>query len=149
LVEEGQQGLLGFAGLHEGARLRRPALLAIETRKQLIEDVYQITGISDIVRGESDPRETATAQNVKSQWGSIRIRDRQTEMQRFARDLASIMGEIIADKFQPETLMEMTGLTFRTEAEVEAEYQQQLPRRWPPDGPRPPSLERRHGAPRA
>jgi hypothetical protein len=30
-----------------------------EARKRLIADVYQITGISDILRGESDPRETS------------------------------------------------------------------------------------------
>src|SRR6478609_8225510 len=31
---------------------------AVETRTQLIQDVYQITGISDILRGQTDPNET-------------------------------------------------------------------------------------------
>lgn len=88
---------------------------AVELRKQLIEDVYQITGISDILRGETEASETATAQRIKSQWGGIRIRDRQAEMARFARDLTRIAAEIIAEKFQPETLWRMTGLQFPTE----------------------------------
>lgn len=81
-----------------------------ETRQMLIQDVYQITGISDIVRGASDPNETATAQQIKAQFGSIRIRDRQAEVQRFARDLMRLAGEIIAERFQPETLQAMTGM---------------------------------------
>jgi hypothetical protein len=95
-----------------------------EARKQLISDIYQITGISDIVRGESDPRETAAAQGIKAQWGSIRIKDRQTELARYARDLTRLMGEIISDKFQPDTLMAMTGITLPTQEEVDAEAMQ-------------------------
>lgn len=98
----------------------------VALRKQLIDDVYQITGISDIVRGDTDPRETKGAQQLKSQWGSIRIRDRQVEIARFARDLACIMGEIIADKFQPETLMQMTGISLPSDDEVQQQYAQEL-----------------------
>ena len=32
----------------------------VELRNQLVQDVYQITGISDILRGVSDPNETAS-----------------------------------------------------------------------------------------
>lgn len=96
----------------------------VELRKQLIDDVYQITGISDILRGASAPTETATAQNLKAQWGGIRIRDRQEEMARFARDLARISAEIIAEKFQPETIWRMVGLKYPTIAEQQQAKQQ-------------------------
>lgn len=82
----------------------------IEARKQLIDDIYQITGISDILRGVSEASETATAQNIKSQWGSLRIRDRQKEVARFARDAIRLMAEVMAEVFQPETLQQMTGM---------------------------------------
>lgn len=102
----------------------------IEIRRQLIEDVYQITGISDILRGSTEASETATAQNIKAQWGSIRIRDRQAELARFARDITRISAEIISEKFQPETLWKITGLKFPTaqekqqlEARMQAEAQ--------------------------
>jgi hypothetical protein len=100
----------------------------IELRKQLIEDVYQITGISDILRGQSEASETATAQNIKAQWGSIRIRDRQAELARFCRDITQISAEIIAEKFQPETIWRITGLQFPTNADkqqIQAAQQQQ------------------------
>lgn len=80
----------------------------VEGRKQLIEDVYQITGISDIIRGDSNPNETLGAQQLKTQWGGLRLRHKQGEMVRFARDCCRIAAEIIADQFQPDTLMAMT-----------------------------------------
>lgn len=87
------------------------ALTAMQASRQaLIQDIYQITGMSDILRGVSDPRETAKAQGIKAQWGSTRIRDRQNDVQRFARDGVRIMGEIIAENFSPRSLCLMAGL---------------------------------------
>lgn len=95
----------------------------VELRKQLIEDVYQIVGISDIMRGEGEASETATAQNIKSQFGSIRIRERQQELARFSRDVIRLLAQIICSQFQPETLMKMTNITLPTEQELQ---QQQM-----------------------
>lgn len=77
-------------------------------RRQLIQDVYEITGISDIMRGSTDAGETLGAQQLKSQYGSVRIRERQEEIVRLARDLARIAGEIIAENFSPETIKTMS-----------------------------------------
>jgi hypothetical protein len=79
----------------------------VALRRIIIDDVYQITGISDIVRGQTDPNETMGAQQLKSQWGSMRIRERQNEIARFARDLTRISGELIAENFEPQTIAEM------------------------------------------
>lgn len=77
-------------------------------RRQVIEDVYQVTGLSDIMRGATDPNETLGAQQLKSQYGSVRIRDRQNELVRLARDVCRIAGEIVAENFDPETLLAMS-----------------------------------------
>ncbi|MFW8606493.1 hypothetical protein [Rhizobium beringeri] len=108
--------------------VQKVIVACIEVRKQLVEDVYQITGISDIVRGDTQASETATAQRIKSQWGSIRIRDRQAELARFARDIVNIAGEVICDQFQPETLMLVSGIqlpTAQQKQQVEMQMQQQ------------------------
>lgn len=88
-----------------------------DARKQIIDDVYQVTGISDILRGDTDPNETAAAQKIKSNWGASRVRDRQKELARFARDLFRIKGEVIASKFGQPTLAAMTGVKMLTAAE--------------------------------
>lgn len=80
---------------------------AIDRYKQWI---YEITGISDIVRGASMASETATAQNIKSQWGSLRIQKMQRLIERCARDLFVMMAEIIPTRFSLKTLEEMTGI---------------------------------------
>lgn len=88
----------------------------IEARKQLLDDVYQVTGISDILRGDTEAEETASAQKIKANWGSMRVRDRQNELARFARDIVRMMAEVLCGQFQPETLIEMTGLKAPTNA---------------------------------
>lgn len=90
----------------------------IELRKQLIADVYEITGLSDIMRGATDANETLGAQELKSQYGSVRIRDRQQELVRFARDLVRISAEIMAENFSSKTLLEMSQLEIETDADI-------------------------------
>jgi hypothetical protein len=79
-------------------------------REQTKQAIYEISGISDIVRGASVASETATAQQIKSQWGSLRIQKMQRMMERYARDLFVMMTEIIATRFTFQTLQEMTSI---------------------------------------
>ena len=82
----------------------------VELRNQIIQDIYQITGISDILRGSTEASETATAQSIKAQWGSVRIRDRQQEMVRLARDITRMACEIIAEHFDPAYITKMANM---------------------------------------
>jgi hypothetical protein len=101
-----------------------------EARRQILDDIYQITGMSDIIRGESNPNETATAQRLKGQWGSLRVRDKQKNIARFARDILDLKSQVIAGKFEVETLKAMTDVKLLTQAEkqqfsqMQALYQQ-------------------------
>lgn len=84
-----------------------------DQRTAVIEDVYQLTGISDIVRGMSDPDETATAQQLKGQFSMLRIQDAQAEVQRFCRDQVVIIGQIVAG-YDIETLKQISGVKLLT-----------------------------------
>ena len=79
-------------------------------RQQTIQAIYEITGLGDVMRGVSNPHETLGAQQIKSQWGSVRVRDRQMELARFLRDIGRLVGEVIAENFQPDTLMAMSNI---------------------------------------
>lgn len=98
----------------------------IELRKQLIEDIYQIIGISDIMRGDGEKDETATAQSIKAQFGSTRIRERQQELARFSRDITRMLAEIICSTFEPDTLLKMANMKLPTEQELFMMQQQQM-----------------------
>jgi len=81
-------------------------LLAREAQKQA---VYEIMGISDIMRGATKASETATAQRIKGSMGVVRLQDQKTAAANFARDLMRIQSEIIAKNFDAQTLTKMTG----------------------------------------
>lgn len=91
----------------------------IEARGQLIEDFYQLSGISDIMRGATEAQETLGAQQLKSQYGSVRVRDKIDELQRIARDSARIAAEIIAENYSQKKLLEVSQMTIPTRAEVD------------------------------
>lgn len=90
----------------------------IELRRQVIEDVYQIIGLSDIMRGATQAEETLGAQRLKQQNGSYRVRDKQNELVRVARDLVRLGAEIMAEQFSDDTLEEMAQMDLPTTAEV-------------------------------
>lgn len=78
-------------------------------REQTKQSIYEITGISDIVRGASEAQETLGAQQIKTQWGSLRIKKMQRLIERQVRDLFILSSELIASKFSVKTLQAMTG----------------------------------------
>lgn len=93
-------------------------------RQEIKQAIYEVTGISDIVRGASVASETATAQQIKAQWGSLRIQKLQREVQRFARDVLRMKGEIIAKRFQPQTIFAMSGVNLPTQMQLQMAQQQ-------------------------
>jgi hypothetical protein len=78
-------------------------------RDQLIQGIYEITGIADVMRGASDPNETLGAQKLKAQFGSTRLKKRQRAVQKWIRDLYKLKAEIMAEHFEPDVLSQMTG----------------------------------------
>lgn len=79
-------------------------------RDQIKQLIYEITGISDIVRGASKTSETATAQQIKTQWGSLRVKKLQRLIERHVRDLFVLTAEVIAANFSAQRIQEITGM---------------------------------------
>lgn len=103
----GLDGMLSWWPVEKFAVAIRELYVAREQAKQAI---YEITGISDIIRGQGQASTSATAENIKSQWGSLRIQKMQRMMERAARDLFVMMCEIIPTKFSAQTIQDMTGI---------------------------------------
>jgi hypothetical protein len=79
-------------------------------REQIKTTIYEITGIADIMRGSSVAAETLGAQQLKVQFGTMRMDDSRRDVQRYARDLIRIAAEIISEYFTPESLQMMTDI---------------------------------------
>jgi hypothetical protein len=84
-------------------------------REQCKQAIYEVMGISDIMRGATKASETATAQRMKGSMGASRLQDAKQQAGNFVRDLLRLKGEIIAKNFSPETLEAMTGETMTPE----------------------------------
>lgn len=122
-AEKGLQNAIWFLPIEQLINVLAQLTQARERCKQVI---YEITGISDIIRGSSVASETATAQNLKSQWGTLRLKRLQKEVQRYARDLLRMMLEIAATKFSEDTWARMTGLPFLTTQQTQQLQQQAM-----------------------
>ncbi len=97
-------------------------------REQAIQVMYQITGISDIIRGATDAAETATAQQLKAQFGGIRSRESQKDVQRLIRDLLRKKAEVISEHFTLEVIQAMSGVKLLTQQQKQTlmQYQQYM-----------------------
>jgi hypothetical protein len=84
-------------------------------REQAKNQLYELTGVADILRGSTQASETATAQQIKAQWGSLRLQEAQAQVQRYARDLYRMMADLIAEIMAPEEITAMTGVQLTPE----------------------------------
>lgn len=110
----GLAGVINFLPIKEIAEVLLTLYKAQDYVKQII---YEITGISDIIRGASDPNETLGAQELKGKFASLRLDDQQKEVARYGRDLVRIMTEIIAEHFSIETIKQICGVKLMTAQE--------------------------------
>lgn len=95
-------------------------LEALQAMKERIKtDIYDITGISDIMRGATDARETASAQIIKGLFGTLRFQERQKAVNMFRRKIYRIIAEIVCEHFDADTLEQITSTYLPKEEEKE------------------------------
>ena len=111
----GLKGAVDFFPVQEVAAVLQ---ILAESRERIKQDLFEISGISDIVRGQVDPREKLGQSQMKGQFANLRLQDRQAEVNRFVRDLLRIKGEIISEHFSEETILEMSGWLETQEAKL-------------------------------
>ena len=103
----------GFRGSMDFVPIESTAQVLVgmyQERIRLIQSIYELTGISDIQRGSTDPRETKGAQMLKAQFSSLRLMPRQKKVERFVRDVFRLMAEVIREVFSPDTMSRITAL---------------------------------------
>jgi hypothetical protein len=91
-----------------------------QARQQIKAVIYELTGISDILRGSSVASETATAQDLKNKWGTIRLRDMQKAVADYVRDLYRLALDCGAKRVPPAQWNAMIQMGLPTEQEKAA-----------------------------
>jgi hypothetical protein len=97
------------------------ALEVLKTyRVELLNLLFQVTGMSDIMRGQSTQGATATEQALKAKFASTRVQEFQNEFARFASDIQCIKAEIISKHFDPQTILSRANARYLTNENPQA-----------------------------
>lgn len=104
--KNGLAGALDVVDLMPIAKALNEAYAAMD---QIKSQIYEITGIADIIRGQGQASETATATQIKGQYASLRLRSMQEDVSRYATELLRLKAQVMCKKFQPETLAQISA----------------------------------------
>lgn len=99
-----KQGLKGAIDLVDLQPIAAALLAAYEAMEQVKQQIYDITGLADIVRGQSEASETATAQQIKGQYASMRLNSMKHDVAQFATEVLQLKAQIMCGKFDSKTL---------------------------------------------
>lgn len=103
----GLDGVISWVPIENFAKV----LQILESQRAIkVQEIFELTGVSDIQRGSTDPRETARAQQLKANLGGRRLLTKQQSVQNHFRNLYRLKAEIIAEQFDSDTLKLMVGL---------------------------------------
>jgi len=81
-----------------------------DQKARVIQNIRDITGLSDIVRGTTLASETATAQRLKGDFAISRIFPVKREFEIFVRDTIRLLVELIVENYTAKELAKITGL---------------------------------------
>ena len=102
-------GLQGAINLVDIKPIAEGLQMAYQAMDQVKGQIYEIMGIADIQRGQTDPNETLGAQIIKSNNASGRLKTMQHEVVNFATALLQIKAQIICQHFTEDTIIKISG----------------------------------------
>ncbi len=88
----------------------------VQQRDQKIQLLYQVTGMSDIMRGQSEKGATATEQSIKARFASVRVQALQDEFATFATDLQALKAHVIVTQFDDQKIIDASNIMFTDDA---------------------------------
>jgi len=104
-----KQGMKGAIDLVDIAPFAAALAQCYQAMEQVKGQIYELMGIADIQRGQTDPNETLGAQIIKSNNASGRLKTMQHAVVDFATSLLSIKAQIICNHFTDDTLIQISG----------------------------------------
>jgi hypothetical protein len=104
-----KQGMRGAIDLVDITPFAQALAQCYQAMEQVKGQIYELMGIADIQRGQSDPNETLGAQIIKSNNASGRLKTMQHAVVDFATNLLTIKAQIICNHFTDETLIGISG----------------------------------------
>jgi hypothetical protein len=104
-----KQGMKGAIDLVDITPFALALTQCYQAMEQVKGQIYEIMGIADIQRGQTDPNETLGAQIIKSNNAAGRLKTMQNHVVQFATTLLSIKAQIICNHFSEDTIVKISG----------------------------------------
>ena len=104
-----KNGLSGAIDLVDLRPFAEALTLCYQAMDQVKGQIYEIMGIADIQRGQTDPSETLGAQIIKSNNANGRLKTMQHHVVDFATDLLQKKAQIICQFYQDDTIIKISG----------------------------------------
>jgi hypothetical protein len=104
-----KQGMKGAIDLVDLAPFASALMSCYQAMEQVKGQIYELMGIADIQRGQTDPSETLGAQIIKSNNAAGRLKTQQHAVVDFATSLLCIKAQIICNHFTDDTLIKISG----------------------------------------
>lgn len=84
-------------------------------REDVKQQIYEVTGMSDIIRGASKASETLGAQKIKAQYASMRIQNRQKAVVYYTSQMFDIQSQLMRQHMDVETIARLAQVQFMGE----------------------------------
>ena len=104
-----KQGMKGAIDLVDLTPFATALMSCYQAMEQVKGQIYELMGIADIQRGQTDPSETLGAQIIKSNNAAGRLKTQQHAVVDFATSLLTIKAQIICNHFTDDTLIKISG----------------------------------------
>jgi hypothetical protein len=104
-----KQGMRGAIDLVDIAPFAVALQQCYQAMDQVKNQIYELIGIADIQRGQTDPNETLGAQIIKSNNAAGRLKTMQHNVVDFATKLLQFKAQIICKHFTPESIIKMSA----------------------------------------
>ena len=104
-----KQGMKGAIDLVDITPFAAALMSCYQAMEQVKGQIYELMGIADIQRGQTDPNETLCAQIIKSNNAAGRLKTMQHAVVDFATKLLSFKAQVICNFFTDETLLQISG----------------------------------------
>lgn len=108
----GVAGAISFLPLKE---IMETLDVLMGVKERMLQDLDRVTGISDVLRGTTDGRETLGGTRLKTNNAGTRIDERRNDVARFARDIIGLCAEVIAKRFTARSIIQTSGILFEDE----------------------------------
>lgn len=102
----GAKGVIDYYPVEQVASVLQLLQAQFEATKGLL---FEITGMSDIIRGDSSPYETKGAQEIKAQFASVRMNGYQRDIAEFVTVTLQIITEMMTQLYSDDKMRAIVG----------------------------------------